>query len=137
LQRLVTNPNLAFLLVVGGIFLIYWELITPGRLVPGLAGSALAAIGAYRLWLNEPTRTGTLLITASILAFIAEALWNCRSIAGALGSLLLGAGSTLLFTGPKRMNPGLAIPLSIAFGLTTVWLTSIARTARRKKWEDL
>ncbi|MGI9075287.1 MAG: hypothetical protein ACR2JB_29105 [Bryobacteraceae bacterium] len=131
------GPNAAFLLVILGVLSVYIEFLRPGRLVPGLLGSIMAATGAYWLCSNSPLASGVLFITLAVLLLIAEALWDAHFIPGILGTLSLLAGFWMLFPSERRIAPTLAIPVSIVFGGVTTFLAFKARKARQNKRSDL
>jgi membrane-bound serine protease (ClpP class) len=131
------GPNAAFLLLIVGVLAIYCEFLRPGRLLPGLLGLAMAITGAYWLWRNSPAPFGLLLIVFAVLLLIAEAVWDAYFIPGLVGTICLVAGFSQLFQPPRRIAPGLSIPVSIIFGAVTILLGSQAKRAQRNKRSDL
>ena len=45
--RLFSDPNLAMAAAVLGMFLIYWELLRPGSVLPGSCGAILVLVGLH------------------------------------------------------------------------------------------
>jgi membrane-bound serine protease (ClpP class) len=131
------GPNAAFLLLIAGLLGVYCEFLRPGRLVPGLLGLVAGSTGVYWLFRNSPTRAGVFLIILALLLLMAETVWYAYCIPGILGTISLAAGFTLLFQPPRRIAPGLSVPVSIIFGAITMFLASQARRARLNKWSDL
>jgi membrane-bound serine protease (ClpP class) len=131
------SPDLAFLLAIGGILSIYIEVLRPGKIVPGLVGCCLAAVGGYSLWQDSPTLRGVLLIACAGLCFVLEAFIETHFIASAVGTASLMAGAVLLLPPPFQINWLLACMLSLFFGAITCLLAHAARQARRNKWADL
>lgn len=127
------TPSHAFVLLILGVLAIYCEFIRPGRIFPILAGSALAVIGSYFLWRNSPTRIGLVLAGVALALFAAEALSAIDLVFGILGVISLTAASRLLFDNPHRIPAALGVPVSLLFGAITVFLSRVAKRARRNK----
>jgi membrane-bound serine protease (ClpP class) len=131
------GPNVAFSILMVGLLLVYVEFLRPGRLLPGLFGSVMAVAGSYWLWRNAPLTPGILLLILAAVLLISETLWSAHFIPGLLGTLTTAAGFFLLFPPERRIALGLAIPISIVFGVTTTFLAFEAKRARRNKRSDL
>jgi membrane-bound serine protease (ClpP class) len=131
------GPNVSFVLIIFGLLAIYWELLRPGRIYPGMLGAAATLLGAYYLWRLSPTASGLKLLAAAAILFVAEACWNTRCLAGMAATAALILGSSKLFAGPRHIALYLAIPLGLAFGAVTVWLSAAAKRASRNKRADL
>lgn len=134
---MIVSPNTGFVLLIAGVLSIYRELLAPGRIFPGLAGSAMTAIGAYSLWTNSPSMFGVLLVCLAVVSFIIEVIWDTVVLAGIAGTGLLSAGFCKLFDSSPRIAPELAIPVCIIFGAVTIFLARAARQGRRNKWSDI
>jgi membrane-bound serine protease (ClpP class) len=131
------GPNVAYVLTVFGLLAIYWELIRPGRIYPGMLGTAAALVGGYFLWRLGPTAYGLKLLAAAGIFFVVEACWNTHGLAGIAATAALVLGSWELFAGPRHIAAYLAFPLGLAFGAVTIWLSAGAKRARRNKRADL
>ncbi len=131
------TPVHAFLLLVLGVLAVYWELVRPGRVAPGLAGCVLTVAAAYFLWRNAPARVGIGFIGLAVVLFAAEAFWSVALVAGIAASVALTFGFCLLFPAARRIPPALAIPAGVILGGITLILTYSAKRARRNKWADL
>jgi membrane-bound serine protease (ClpP class) len=129
----LTDPNVAFLLIVLGALGIYWEVHAPGMMVPGILGVLLVCAGAYGLYQDAPSWYGvTLLVLAAVLLMI-ELKYYTHMISGLAGTILLACGGIVLLQGPHRIAPGFAIGVSIAFGIITVFLGLLGMRTRKTK----
>jgi membrane-bound serine protease (ClpP class) len=54
-------------------------------------------------------------------------------VSGLAGTLLLAFGALVLVQGPHRITPAVAFAVSVAFGLITIFLGSLAMRARKSK----
>lgn len=101
------DPQIAYLLLLGGMAGIFFELTTPGAIFPGVFGGLCLLLGLYALSVLPTNVAGVLLILFGLVLFILElkvASYGMLSVA-ALVSLFVG--STILF----RKETGMALPL--------------------------
>src|SRR5579884_189371 len=129
----LSDPNLAFLLLVLGALGVYWEMHAPGMIVPGLVGLFLIVAGAYGLYQDSPTWYGLLLLISAGLLLTIELKVYTHMISGIAGAALLAFGTILLFQGPQRVSPALAIAVSAALGIIILFLGSLAVRASKAK----
>jgi membrane-bound serine protease (ClpP class) len=122
----------AFPLAIFGLLGIYWELIFPGRIYPGVLGASAALGGAYCIWRDSASALGITMAAAGLLLFLAEALWNLHSSGGIAGAICFIGGSINLFPHSPRFV-WLAAPLSLIFSAITLLLAKSAQRARRNK----
>ena len=54
--RLFSDPNLAMAAAVLGMFLIYWELLRPGSVLPGSCGAVLLMLGVHGVTVTWTSR---------------------------------------------------------------------------------
>jgi membrane-bound serine protease (ClpP class) len=131
------GPNTAFVLAIFGLFGIYYELISPGRIYPILLGGGALVTGCYFLWRLSPSAVSLALIAAAAALFVAEFFRNTYFVASALGTAFLAASACKMFHTPPWIVPGLAVPLCCVFGAVTSFLCYSARRSREKKWSDV
>src|SRR5581483_9640031 len=120
----------AFLLLVAGSLAIYWELVRPGRLFPGLIGCILVVASGWLLWRNRPATIGMALIAIAICLFLAEVYLPMDWVAGTAATAALACGFSLLFPAPRRIPLAMTIPVSIVFGAISAVLANSAKRAR-------
>jgi membrane-bound serine protease (ClpP class) len=112
----MTDPTLAYLLLIGGALAILFEVYQPGFGVAGGAGVLLVAFASYGLW-ALPVNGWALALLAVGLALLAVDL----AIAGlglltVSGTAALGAGSYWLFAGPPPLRAAWwVLVLAVAF----------------------
>lgn len=102
------DPQVAYLLLLGGMAGLFFELTTPGAIFPGVFGGLCLLLGLYALSVLPTNVAGILLILFGLVLFILELKvpsYGMLSVA-ALASLFMG--STILF----RTEAGMAgLPL--------------------------
>ncbi len=129
--------NLSFVLLLGGVLLLYAELLWIGKIYLGTAGSILLLMGVSGLWKLPHNALGLVLIAASVSAFILEAFFRTNYLAGIAATILLAGGFWKLCPAPAAISPVLVFPSTALLGVLTVKLLAIAKQARQNKKSDL
>lgn len=97
--KIISDPNIAYILFMIGLAGLYFELSNPGGIFPGVVG-AIALILAFFAFQTLPVNiAGILLILLSAVLFILEikvTSYGMLSVAGVISMLL---GSMMLFKG--------------------------------------
>ncbi len=127
------GPNLAFVLTIFGILLVYCEFIWIGRIFPGIVGALATLCGMYWLWQLQPVALGLELLGAAIACFALEGLFKTYFVAGIVGTALVGLGFWKLYSEPPWIVAWLAFPMSALLGAATTLLLETARRGRRNK----
>lgn len=122
-----------FLLCLAGLCAICVELVRPGLFLPGIAGLSAVVTSVFLAARHSPSCGGTSLVALAAVLFLLESYADTRFVAAFLGTSTLAWGVLVLFPGPDRIPPALAIPLSLAFGLMTAGLSQAAKRARANK----
>ena len=92
----IANPNFAYILLLLGIYGLFFELYNPGAIFPGVVGVLALILAFFSLQMLPISWAGLLLILLAIVLFLLEikvASYGMLSIGGiismALGSLML------------------------------------------------
>ena len=99
----VTDPNVAYVLMLIGIYGLFFEFANPGYVLPGVAGAISLVLALYAFQILPVNYAGILLIVLAIILFIMEmkiSSYGLLSVAGVL-SLLLGSLMMFKGTGPE------------------------------------
>jgi membrane-bound serine protease (ClpP class) len=132
----LVNPNIALLMLVGGALLIYLEFNTPGTIVPGALGTLMVLLAIFGLNLLPIRYTAVLLLVAALGLLVLEAKVGGHGALAIAGIVCLTFGMLTLIAAPvpeMEINPLIAIAVSAAFGVITVFLLRLAWRARRMK----
>lgn len=136
LLTIITNPNIALILMAIGFYGLVFEFLNPGALVPGTIGGISLLLGAYSLTILPFEIAGIALILLGLALMIAEAFVPSFGVLGIGGVVAFLLGSTLSF---DVEIPGfqLAWPVVIATALTsllfTVLVIRVAMRSRKRK----
>lgn len=110
LLSVITDPTVAYLLLLLGIYGIYFELTTPGFGVPGVAGSIALLLGMFALQMLPVSYAGVALIVLGFGLLAAEALLPSFGALGIGGIIAFVIGSVMLI---DTETPGFGIPLGL------------------------
>jgi membrane-bound serine protease (ClpP class) len=105
---LLADPNVSYLLFMLGLLGIFFEISTPGVVLPGVIGGISLLLGLYALQLLSVNYAGLALIVLALILFIAEVKvpsYGALTIGGIVSMLL---GSFMLFDAPPPL-PGLSL----------------------------
>ncbi len=94
--ELISNPNIAYILMILGFYGLYFELSNPGAIFPGVAGAICLVLAFYALHTLPINYAGLILIIIGISLFIAEAFITSHGILGIGGTIAMLFGSIML-----------------------------------------
>jgi membrane-bound serine protease (ClpP class) len=103
---LIADPNIAFLLISLGGLGIYFELIAPGTIFPGVFGVIALALGFVGLGNLPGNWAGAALILLAFALFIAELNVDGFGVIGLMGAASFVVGSIVLFGHFGTPDPG-------------------------------
>ena len=118
----ITNPNVALILMMIGIYGLIFEFINPGALYPGTIGAISLLIGLYALAALPVSFAGAGLIVLGLALMVAEAFAPSFGILGIGGAVAFVLGATILV---EPGIPGFQIAWQV---VAVVAVTSLAFT---------
>ncbi len=116
---IITTPNIAYIFLLIALYGIFFELMNPGAVFPGVIGVISGVIALYSLNMIPFNYAGLLLIILGIVFMVAEVLIAGFGILGIGGVVAFAFGSLLLFDA-QTLGSGVSIPLIIAFSLVSL-----------------
>jgi membrane-bound serine protease (ClpP class) len=131
----VTDPNVALILLTIGMYGLFFEFANPGFVLPGVAGAICLLIGLFALQLLPISYTGLALIFLGIAFLIAEAFLPTFGTLGFGGIIAFAAGALMLI---DTDQPGFGVPLTTIGAISAVgavfvfFVSSFAYRARRR-----
>jgi membrane-bound serine protease (ClpP class) len=131
----ISDPNIAFILLILGALGIDVEYLSPGLIFPGVAGGILLSLGLSALSVLPIDWTGAALLLLSFAFFVLEAKFASHGILGTGGAVAMILGSLLLINGPPEMRIRVSTALTVAlpFAAITLFLVSLVGRARAQK----
>lgn len=97
LLLLLTNPTIAYILLLLGVYGLFFELQNPGMIFPGVVGGICIILGFYALQLLPVNYAGVALILLSAFLFILEIYITSHGLLAIGGIISLVFGSLILF----------------------------------------
>lgn len=97
LLLLLTNPNIAYVLLLLGIYGLFFELQNPGMIFPGIVGAICLILGFYSMHVLPVNYAGVALIVLSAILFILEIYITSHGLLTIGGIFALVFGSLILF----------------------------------------
>ena len=126
----IANPNIAFILMMIGIYGIFFELMNPGAILPGVVGGISLLLAFFALQALPVNYAGVLLILFSLILFIAEVKVVSHGLLTVGGVIAFVLGATMLFDSPGsllRVSWSVIIPAALltagffAFAMGLAW----------------
>jgi membrane-bound serine protease (ClpP class) len=115
LLAVITSPNIAYILMLIGIYGIIFELSNPGAIYPGVIGAISLVLAFYALQVMPVNYAGLALILLGLVFMVAEAFLPSFGILGIGGMVAFITGSIILWDDPE-----LNISLPLVFGTAIV-----------------
>lgn len=116
---IITNPNIALIFMMIGIYGLIFEFMNPGALVPGTVGAISLIIGLYSLAVLPISFAGIALMILGIALILAEAFAPSFGILGIGGTIALVLGATILVD-PDVPGMQISWPVLAAIGTATL-----------------
>jgi membrane-bound serine protease (ClpP class) len=136
LLMVITDPSVAVILMMIGIYGLLFEFMNPGFVLPGVLGGICLLIGLYALQLLPINYAGVALILLGLAFIVAEAFMPSFGALGIGGVAALAIGMVILVD--PETAPGFAIPLgfvagfAVMMGLAVFATTYLALKSRRQ-----
>ncbi len=133
------HPQIAYLLLLGGIAGLFFELSNPGTMFPGVFGAICLVLGLYAMAVLPISVAGLLLILMSLLLFFMEIAVAAYGLLAVAGVVSLFLGSVMLFDFEYGMAalPWSTILSSVGaisiFMLVVLYLVTKTQLAPRKR----
>jgi membrane-bound serine protease (ClpP class) len=106
LLEILSNPQIAVILLLVGIYGLIFGFLSPGTYVPEMIGAISLILALYGLgFLEGVNEFGVILIIAAVILFIAEALTPTFGILTTGGAICLIIGAIILPKEPFLFNP--------------------------------
>lgn len=121
LLDILSDPNIAYILMMLGIYGLFFELYNPGSVFPGVVGGISLILALYSFNTLPLNSAGIALITLSIILFLLEIKVISHGVLSIGGVLALLLGSLMLFDAPDGWD---VIEVSLSVILTTTACTA-------------
>jgi len=130
----ITNPNIAYMLMLAGIYGLLFEGYNPGAIVPGVVGAICLLLALFAFQILPVNYAGLALILLGVMLIVAEAF------APSFGTLGLGGIAAFVFGSIILLDseiPGMAIARAliggVAFTASTLMLAMVYMLMRIRR----
>jgi membrane-bound serine protease (ClpP class) len=136
--NILSNPNIAYLLLMFGFYGVLFELYNPGAILPGIIGVIGFILGFYSLNTLPLNYAGLALIIFGIILFILEIKITSYGMLSIGGIISLGLGSAMLIRPEMGFQfPGIATSVIVTTTLATaaffIFVVGMGLRAQRAK----
>jgi membrane-bound serine protease (ClpP class) len=131
----ITNPNIAYILMLIGIYGLIFEFSNPGSIVPGTVGAICLLLALYSFQLLPINYAGMALILLGVALMVGEAFQPSFGVLGIGGTIAFVIGSIILM---DTDVPGFGIDISVIVTfaaisvLIFIFVIGMAIKARRR-----
>jgi len=131
----ITNPNIAYILMLIGIYGLIFEFSNPGSIVPGTVGAIAILLALYSFQLLPINYAGMALILLGVALMVGEAFQPSFGVLGIGGTIAFVIGSIILM---DTEVPGFGIDISVIVTfaaisvLVFIFVIGMAIEARRR-----
>lgn len=132
--EVITDPSIAYILLIIGIWGIFFEFVNPGFVLPGVAGTIALLLGLYAFQLLPIHYTGLALTIAGIIFIVSELYIPSYGVLGGGGLIAFFVGSVFLFDLKGYPTPwGLIMGMTVATVSFLLIILGLSLKARKKK----
>jgi membrane-bound serine protease (ClpP class) len=132
---IITDPSVALILLMIGVYGLFFEFWNPGLALPGVVGAVCLLIGLFALQMLPVNYAGLALILLGLSFMVAEVFFPAFGSLGAGGVIAFAVGAVMLI---DTEVPGFGIPSGLIATLVAVtalfifFVAALALKARRR-----
>ncbi len=132
----ISDPNVAYILMLLGFYGLFFEIMSPGAIFPGVMGGICLILAFFAFQTLSVNYAGLLLIILAIILFILDVKIASHGVLTIGGVISMIMGSLMLFETPGsfvRLSMYLLLPAVLATALFFTVIIGLAVKARRRK----
>ncbi|HWZ73322.1 MAG TPA: nodulation protein NfeD [Casimicrobiaceae bacterium] len=132
---IITDPSVALILLMIGVYGLFFEFWNPGLALPGVVGAVCLLIGLFALQMLPVNYAGLALILLGLSFMVAEVFFPAFGSLGAGGVIAFAVGAVMLI---DTEVPGFGVPSGLIATLVAVtalfifFVAALALKARRR-----
>ena len=112
----ITDPSIAYILILAGIYAVIFEFSNPGLVFPGVVGAICILIALYAFHMLPVNYAGLALMLVGIAFMAGELFFPAYGSLGVGGAVAFVIGSVILV---DTDVPGYGVPLSLVLGIAS------------------
>jgi len=132
---IITDPSVALILLMIGVYGLFFEFWNPGLALPGVVGAVCLLVGLFALQMLPVNYAGLALILLGLSFMVAEVFFPAFGSLGAGGVIAFAIGAVMLI---DTEVPGFGVPIGLIATLVAVtalfifFVAALALKARRR-----
>jgi membrane-bound serine protease (ClpP class) len=131
LLHTIANPNIAYILFMLGLLGLYFELSTPGAILPGVVGAICLILAFFAFQALSVNYAGMLLIILAIVLFIVDVKAATHGALTVGGLVAMTIGSIMLFNDPDpAMHASLQVIIPVVLVVGAFFVIGVALSIR-------
>lgn len=136
LLDILTDPNVAYILMMLGIYGLFFELYNPGSILPGVIGGICLILAFYSFHTLPINYAGVALILFGVILLLLEIKVTSYGILSIGGVIALLLGSIMLIDDANELNRlswGVIVPVIAVTGLFFLVIVGIGVRSQRRQ----
>ncbi len=132
----ISEPNIAYLLMLAGIFGIFFELQNPGSILPGVVGGLSIITAGFALHMLPVNVAGLGLIALALVLFVLEIKVTSHGLLTVGGAIAMLFGSLMLIDSPfpfMRISLAVIVPSVLATAAFFLFAVGMGVRAQRRR----
>lgn len=134
LLAVITNPNIAYILMLLGIYGLLFELYNPGAVLPGIVGAISVVLALYAFHVLPVNYAGAALVVIGIALIVAELFLPSFGVIGFGGIAAFIIGSIILMdTDVEGYRVSMPLILTVAVVAAGLFAATLLLAMRQRK----
>lgn len=132
----LSNPNIAYILMMLGMYGLIFELSSPGLILPGVVGSICLILAFYSFQTLPVNYAGVLLILLALILFVIETQVPSFGLLAVGGLVAMVLGSLMLIRSDiptMRVSLAVILPTAAITAAFFIGIVGLALTAHKRK----
>jgi membrane-bound serine protease (ClpP class) len=134
LLAVLTNPNVAYILMLLGIYGLILELYNPGALIPGIVGAISLVLALYAFHVLPVNYAGVALILIGVALIVAELFLPSFGVIGIGGVVAFIIGSIILMdTDIEGYSVSMPLVVTVGAAAAALFTATVLLAVRQRK----
>ena len=133
LLAIITNPNVAYILMLLGIYGLFFELYNPGAFVPGIVGAISLVLALYAFHVLPVNYAGVALILIGVALIVTELFLPSFGALGIGGVIAFTIGSIILMdTDVEGYTVSMTLVITVAITAAALFSATVLLAVRQR-----
>jgi membrane-bound serine protease (ClpP class) len=134
LLAVITNPNVAYILMLLGIYGLFFELYNPGALVPGIVGAISLVLALYAFHVLPVNYAGVALILIGVALIVTELFLPSFGVIGIGGVAAFVIGSIILMdTDVEGFTVSMPLVITVGVAAAALFSATVLLAVRQRE----